>query len=1093
MLSVSLCVICGALAYAATGQDALPSVFKTTSGTVEKEASQNFGVSIGTVDAQSYSESGLTLNNFSNAEYVARLSENTYMGFDRRTKWVYNDSTGEETKLPVMSVEALSTTEEAVAIPDSIRINGEVLPVAYINADSYLYNGFTENIKILTVPSTISEIEYNYQFDRYLDAMYMLGDAPAIYSTLRAKSIYVCDKTFFGNYLNNERFSSSAILPYGWDFEWITVNVEKNGEFAETYLTQNNYDWNAALYLKVTGNINDIDLSAIKNVTALMKLDLSETTITELPAQFMYNRTSLAEVKLPSSLVKIGESAFNGCSALKSFDLNGIKTIENSVFSDCQSLSYINLAEVDTIGSEAFYNCNKLDNIDLSNVVNIGSQAFYGCSSLQAVNLSAAESLGSSSGYSSYGSFQNCTSLKEVTFGNRLNYIGRNTFNNTGLITVSIPEGVTSLEGETFENCKSLTSVELPATLTAINSEEFRGCTALTTVTMKTGLKQIGDRAFYECSALEEITIPSTVGTIGSSAFSNTAIKNFKCYAVVPPAASSAFIGENMDMTRTYLHVPPFSKDFYRNTQYWSNFYLMRSIQEQIDYILVDRELTINLEEEDNEVVANNPTIDLRYSLAGDYYDNNYNIGQLTATGEGTLSAGQLTVTARLANRGAEYSESGSENQYCPTLINYADKMRADNVTHNITFNNDDYYDNSGIWHFISLPYDVKVSDIIPSDNTHWVIRRYDSAARAAGELSETWVNLTNDDTLEAGKGYIVSAVGGTQDENGYTYPALSFTSGNSLTKNNIFRSTDVIVPLSEYPAEFAHNRSWNFIGNPYPCYFDMHCLNEEFTAPVTVWNSSAYVAYSPVDDDLVLSPYEAFFVQCPLDANEVTFKETGRMHSNEGRPAYKTSPKNNASIAAEDRNVFNFILSGEKYEDRVRIVLNPEATAEYEIGRDASKFFAANNDNAQLYVNSGVNYSIDERPVSDGKAELGLRSAKEKAYTLSLGGRYSDEWSVMLTDNVTGITLDLTKEDYQFISSTGENTARFSINFDLNGNGQSGVDAIFADFGKDAVVSVTAINGTVVYTGTLADVTVPSAGLYIISNGSESRKAILK
>ena len=95
-------------------------------------------------------------------------------------------------------------------------------------------------------------------------------------------------------------------------------------------------------------------------------------------------------------------------------------------------------------------------------------------------------------------------------------------------------------------------------------------------------------------------------------------------------------------------------------------------------------------------------------------------------------------------------------------------------------------------------------------------------------------------------------------------------------------------------------------------------------------------------------------------------------MHSNEGRPAYKTSPKNNASIAAEDRNVFNFILSGEKYEDRVRIVLNPEATAEYEIGRDASKFFAANNDNAQLYVNSGVNYSIDERPVSDGKAELG-------------------------------------------------------------------------------------------------------------------------
>lgn len=614
MLGVSLCLICGALAYAATGQDVLAPVFKTTSGTEEKEASQNFGVSIGTVDAQSYSESGLTLNNFNNAEYVARLSENTYMGFGHQSIWEYDDATGEESERIAISVEALSTTEEAVTIPDYIRINGEVFPVEYINGSSHLRNGFTENVKILTVPSTISEIYYNYQFDRYLDALYMLGDVPDTDLSSHVKSIYICDKAFFGNYLNNERFSSSTILPYGWDFEWITVNVEKNGEFAETYLTQNNYDWNAAQYLKVTGNINDIDLSAIKNLTTLMKLDLSETTITELPAQFMYNRTSLAEVKLPSSLVKIGESAFNGCSALKSFDLNGIKTIENSVFSDCQSLSYINLAEVDTIGSEAFYNCNKLDNIDLSNVVNIGSRAFENCSSLQAVDLSGAEVLGGDGRSSGYATFRNCTSIKEVTFGDKLYYIGANTFENTGLINVSIPEGVTALEGQTFADCDSLASVELPSTLTAIYSGVFRGCTALTTVKMKTGLKQIGEGAFYRCSALEEITIPSTVSTIGRDAFSSTAIKNFKCYAAVPPSASSDFIGGSMDMSRTYLHVPPFSKDFYRNTQYWSNFYLMRSINEQIDYILVDRELTINLEEEDNEVVSNNPTIDLRYS-----------------------------------------------------------------------------------------------------------------------------------------------------------------------------------------------------------------------------------------------------------------------------------------------------------------------------------------------------------------------------------------------------------------------------------------------------------------------------------------------
>lgn len=1095
-LGVLSAVIYCTLAYAATGRDISmvsdPSAVQTVS---DDETNPNVGVSIGTIEAHPYYESGLNLSYFGNAEYVAQTTEGTYLGFTVESdKWSYDPETGNETVDESKNAifVALMSTEESVTIPDSIKVGEEIIPVTRIESDWNLYKGFTENIKNLTVPATIERIGIYYDFDQYLNTMYMLGATPQMTEgNANVRTIYVCNKENFSGYLNNEYYTNASILPYGWDFDWITVNVEKKGEFAETYLTQNDYDWGAAQYVKVTGNINDIDLSAIKNLTTLMKLDLSETSITELPENFMRYRTSLVEVKLPSTLTKIGNSAFYGCKGLKSFDLNGITEIGDQVFYECSSLSYINLNGVQTIGAEAFNGCSKLNNIDLSTVVSVGSQSFADCSSIEEINLTSVVTIGSRDDYD-YGAFSNCTSLKTITLGNNVQHIYNGAFSNTAIENISIPEGITDIKTGVFQKCSNLSNVEIPASVTSIGYNAFEACTNLSKVSLKTGLVSIESSAFKGCTSLEEIIIPATVNSIGSGAFDNTGIKTFKCYAVVPPTAESSFIGDNMDMTRTFLYVPPFSKDFYRNTQYWSNFNLMRSIEDQIDYILVDRPLTINLEEEDNAVVANNPEINLTQTTNYDSYgyQKSMTVGQLTATGEGTLSAGQLTISGQLSGR------SRNSYQYIPTLINYADKMRADNVTHNLTFYN--YY-GSGEWHFISLPYDVKVSDIVPSDNTYWVIRRYDSAARAAGETSSTWVNLTNDDTLEAGKGYIVSAYNEGYNNYGYAInpttssnPTLSFTSGNSLTKNNLFRPTDIIVPLTEYAAEFAHNRSWNLIGNPYPCYFDMHYLNEEFTAPITIWNGNSYVAYSPVDDNLVLSPYEAFFVQCPLDATEMTFKEAGRMHSNEGKPLYKAPSTSQNTVSAEDRNVFNFILSGENYEDRTRIVLNPDAKAEYEIGRDASKFFAGNNDNAEIYVNSDVAYSIDERPINDGCATLGLRSAKEAAYTLALDGKYSNEWHVILTDNETGISVDLTEETYRFTSSTTENKSRFSIRFTLDANIQTGIDTLEAEFGNNAEVIVTNLNGIVVYEGSLSGIQVPESGLYLISNGSKTRKAIL-
>ena len=91
----------------------------------------------------------------------------------------------------------------------------------------------------------------------------------------------------------------------------------------------------------------------------------------------------------------------------------------------------------------------------------------------------------------------------------------------TSLISVSIPDSVTSIGQYTFAACTSLTRVTIPSSVTSIGSNAFSGCTSLTSVTIPSSVTSIGSNAFYNCNSLTRVTIPSSVIIIGSNAFHN--------------------------------------------------------------------------------------------------------------------------------------------------------------------------------------------------------------------------------------------------------------------------------------------------------------------------------------------------------------------------------------------------------------------------------------------------------------------------------------------------------------------------------------------------------------------------------------------
>ena len=87
------------------------------------------------------------------------------------------------------------------------------------------------------------------------------------------------------------------------------------------------------------------------------------------------------------------------------------------------------------------------------------------------------------------------------------------------LISVSIPDSVTSIRSSALQNCTGLKSVTIPNSVTSIGNSAFVGCTSLTRVTIGTGVTSIYNNAFTACTSLTSVTIPSSVTSIGSGAF----------------------------------------------------------------------------------------------------------------------------------------------------------------------------------------------------------------------------------------------------------------------------------------------------------------------------------------------------------------------------------------------------------------------------------------------------------------------------------------------------------------------------------------------------------------------------------------------
>lgn len=308
-----------------------------------------------------------------------------------------------------------------------------------------------------------------------------------------------------------------------------------------------------------TATVTSSNYEGFLKIPETIQVGYNEYTVTAIADNALWFKDKLLSVSLPKSLKTIGARAFYYCSGLTSIKIgDGLEGIGEEVFAFCSSLNqiYINdlkqwcMIDFASASSNPLSNAHHLylDKKEIKELVipegieAIKQYSFYGGANITTLVMN--------SGIKEINrnAFSFCTSLTNVRFPETLVSIGSYAFESTNIEELDIPNGITTINENTFFNCSKLEKIKLPESLQLIKNS-----------------------AFSECSGLRNVTIPANVELIQNNAFrwSTDESVDFFMNPEYPPLAY-----ENSFPSNSKFYVPDGSIEPYQNVVPWNNYEL---------------------------------------------------------------------------------------------------------------------------------------------------------------------------------------------------------------------------------------------------------------------------------------------------------------------------------------------------------------------------------------------------------------------------------------------------------------------------------------------------------------------------------------
>lgn len=337
---------------------------------------------------------------------------------------------------------------------------------------------------------------------------------------------------------------------------------------------QYNYELDAAGHAILTSYLGqDTEVAVPATMDGISVAALSGT---------FQNHDRITKVTIPAGVVSVNETAFAGCYAISSFEVDpenqslcsdgdgvllsrdgttcvrypvgkhqssgtyripaGVVNIGGYAFEGYNTPNIEIPANVRMIGDYAFANTRNFNGVSVweEGTQTIGTYAFYKCTNLKLLDKGALPASVNKLGVYAFAEcsniqidisktaiteipdylFYNCDNLHDLTLPQTVTTVGAYAFSDcNNLNEVVFDAALTQIKEGAFAKCGNLHTVNIPEGVTAIENNTFNGCQNLNTVILPSTLTTIGDGAFAGCRNIHSINIPKGVKYISNTSF----------------------------------------------------------------------------------------------------------------------------------------------------------------------------------------------------------------------------------------------------------------------------------------------------------------------------------------------------------------------------------------------------------------------------------------------------------------------------------------------------------------------------------------------------------------------------------------------
>lgn len=469
---------------------------------------------------------------------------------DNATRGLIVSVASGNTSFAAMDGILMSVSGVIYSVPDSITGDNGVytVPAEVTSINGYALNGIS-GITELTV-STDQLSDYSFAYF-YGDVIVTLGESKSIpayaFSNYRGKSVTLPEGL---TTIGDHAFYGAVNL--------VNVNIPST---VNSTLEQIFRDCSSLVSITIPEGVEVMDGYNFNNCTSLESVTLP-STLKEMGNSEFEGCTKLTSVILPENLQTVGDSVFEACTMLKEVTILSYTDTawDDNSFSGCTSLEKIVLGDgvtvlpeymfykvtslkevvipdsITSIGKNAFYGTNLTSVVIPADVTSIGTYAFANSAMLETVYIPEGVTL------LDKNIFQNCTSLKNI-YAYRINEQGEMELLNQIEEGVADLSCITTINANAFENCTSLSGVIFSENLTTLSSNSFKA-SGLKSVTIPGSIGALTSNIFTNCVSLETVVIEEGITELGSSLFEGcTALANVTLPESLVKIGTNAFSG----------------------------------------------------------------------------------------------------------------------------------------------------------------------------------------------------------------------------------------------------------------------------------------------------------------------------------------------------------------------------------------------------------------------------------------------------------------------------------------------------------------------------------------------------------------------